>query len=293
MDEEVTGQEGNDEGTPAQEIDTTEQASASLSAGFNKVRGTTDEAAEIKAAEPGNEPPAEVELESDSNDAPEIEPLSQDELRAALAKLPELEQFKGLTAGELQKLHGKMGEFNRTLQNLQTSGKPANSAAHKAALQKLTDEYPELAETMAPLFEAAGSGPGVSTEQISEIVKQQVGQAQAETTKTIAELRAQMALTKAHPDWEDLPSTPAYAQWMKSRPAEFQQEFNNTWDTGFVAKGLTEFKKWRDTTYAKQQTKQARLAGAVTPTGVPSRTQGRLPDSAGLSAGFNRVRKAA
>lgn len=271
-------------------VDNAEQTSASLSAGFNKVRGVKDEPAD--KADESDPPPAKAEDDTSVvEEAPQVEPLSQEELRAALSKLPELEQFKGLTSGELQKLHGKMGEFNRTLQNLQSAGKPANSEAHKAALAKLTDEYPELAETMKPLFEAAS--PGVSTEQITSIVQEQVGKVKAETDKSIAELLAQIALTEEHPDWKKLPSTPAYAAWIKSKPPEFQQEFNNTWDTGFVAKGLTEFKQWRDTTYAKQQQKQDRLAGAVTPTGVPSRDSRRLPDSAGLSAGFNRVRKAA
>lgn len=257
-----------------------ESADAGLSAGFNKVRGTTEEATPVAVQE---EPPA-----AEPEPEPVPEPLSQDELRAAISKLPDLEQFKGQTATDLQKLHGKIGEFNRTLQSLQAAPSAVTGEAHKAALQKLTDEYPELAQTIAPLFEGRG---GVSTEQIGEMVQQQVGQIKADTQQTISELKAQIKLTKAHPDWEDIPATPEYTLWMKTKTPEFQKEFNETWDTGFVATSLTEFKTWRDTTYAKTKEKQTRLEGAVTPAGVPSRSQGRIPDTAGLSAGFRRVRK--
>lgn len=266
---------------------TQDEASASLAAGFNKVRGIEDEAPEVAV----DTPPAAVE-QAQPDPEPAVEALSPEEMRSALAKLPELEQFKGLTSQELQKLHGKMGEFNRTLQNLQAAGKPANSEAHKAAMQKLSSEFPELAETIAPLFQGSG-GSGVSTDDITRIVDERVGQVKAETTKTIEELRAELDLTERHPDWKRVRSTPEFEAWLKSKPEQFRTEFLSTWDTGVVANGLTDFKAWRDTTYKQQQTKQRRLSGAVTPTGVPSPGQRRLPDTAGLSTGFNRVRRAA
>lgn len=279
MNEETAVEEGGSE----EVVDTTVEVSASLSAGFNKVRG-------IEEPEKAETPPAEIDPVEDEPQS-QVEALTPEEMRAALAKISDLEQSKGMTASELQKMHGKMGEFNRTLQNLHAAGKPANSEAHKAAMQKLASEYPELAEIVSPLLQ--GSGGGVSTDEITRIVDERVGQVKAETTQTIEELRAELSLTQAHPDWNLVLTTPEYQTWLASRPEDFRKEFNATWDTSFVAKGLSEFKSWRDTTYKQQQTKQRRLAGAVTPTGVPSRSQGRIPDSAGLSAGFNRVRRAA
>ncbi len=267
---------------------TPEQVSSDMGAGFNKVRGIEGPA----KADTDETPPAEVEPEPQAEEPPEPQALSQEELRAALAKLNELEQFRGQTAAETQKLHGKIGELNRTLQNARTSPTAANSEAHKAALQKLTSEYPELAETLAPLFDGRAAA-SVSTEQIQQIVQEQVGAVRAETNQTIQQLQAQINLTKAHPDWETIPSTPEYQKWFTAQPAEFQKQFNETWDTNFVARGLSEFKKWKSTTYAKAREKQARLDGAVTPTGVPGRGQAKLPDTAGMSIGFNRVRKPA
>lgn len=285
--------EGTEVQVQEEVVETTpEVVSASLSAGFNKVRGIEAEEQDKPAAV--ETPPAEVEPPQAAEPAqePMVEALTPEEMRAALAKLPELEQFKGMTSQELQKLHGKMGEFNRTLQSLRAAGNPANSEAHKAAMQKFTSEYPDLAEIVTPLFQGVGGG-GVSTEEITRIVDERVGQVKAETTQTIEQLRAELALTEQHPDWKTVINTPEYQAWLASRPETFRSEFLNTWDHGFVAKGLTEFKTWRSTTYKQQEAKQRRLAGAVTPTGVPSRTPGRIPDSKGLSAGFNRVRRAA
>lgn len=256
-----------------------EQAQADMSAGFNKVRGITpDEPAKAEPVQAAVEetPPAEVE------EPEKPQPPTQDQLRA------ELEQFRGQTAAETQKLHGKIGELNRTLQAFQAAPTPANSQAHKAALEKLTAEYPELAETLGPLF----GGASVPTEVIQQIVQEQVGQIKAETTQTITQLRAEISLAKAHPDYEEVAQTPEYAKWLASKPADYQKAFNTSWDPKFISTGLTEFKTWKSTVYAKEQQRQARLEGAVTPTGVPNRSQAKLPDSAGLSAGFNRVRKA-
>lgn len=282
----------NEEANQDQEVatPTQDEASASLAAGFNKVRGIDDETP--PAAQVETEPPAEVEA-AQPDPEPVVEALSPEEMRKALAKLSELEQSKGMTAQEMQKLHGKMGELNRTLLNLQAAGKPANSEAHKAAMQRLASEFPELAETIAPLFQETGGGAGVSADDITRIVDERVGQVKAETTKTISELRAELDLTEKHPDWKMVCNTPEYQAWLQSQPEAFRQEFLATWDIGMVSDGLTKFKTWRDTTYKQQQTKQRRLAGAVTPTGVPSPGQRRLPDTAGLSAGFNRVRRAA
>lgn len=266
-----------------QEAVPVDQAASDLRAGFNRVRGITDETAEKAVVEVA--PPAEVE--------PVVEPLSQDELRAAMSKLPELEQFKGHTAEEMRKLHGKMGEFNQRLQQFQAAPTAANSEAQKEAMQRLSEDYPELAQAMKPLFEGR-SGPSVSQEQVAAIVREQVGQAQAQTTQTITELRAELELTTAHPDWKSALNTPEFAKWMATKPADYQAMATSSWDiNGVVAPALTEFKAWKNTTYVKSREKQARLEAAATPTGVPSRTQAKLPDSAGLNVGFNRIRKQA
>lgn len=274
-----------------EQVDTTtpEQVQADMSAGFNKVRGNaaaTEDAA--KAADTDDSqaaPPAELEPEP----IPEPVALTQDELRAALAKVAELDAFRGQSATETQKLHGKIGELNRTLQAVQSAPTAANSEAHKAALQKLTDEYPELAETLTPLF-GAGSGGGVSKDAIAQIVQEQVGQIKAETTQTIGQLRTELSIAISHPDYKQIGATPEHQKWLATKPADFQKAYLASWDPDFISESLTEFKTWKNTTYAKEKERTARLEGAVRPAGVPGRSQAKLPDSAGLSTGFNRVR---
>lgn len=246
-----------------------EQAAADMSAGFNKVRGAqTDEPTQAVDPTPPTQKPG----------------LSDDELRSLVAKMPELDAFKGQTAQEMQKLHGKLGEFNRTLQAMQQAPSAANSDAAKAARQKLTDEYPELAETILPLIVEGRSS--VSQEQIGQLVKGQVDASMAEARQETAAF----LLSQAHPDWQTVRTTDAYKAWLPTLKDEDRQEFLNTWDPGLVSTKLAEFKKWRDDSFSKTREKQTRLTQAIPPAGVPGRAGQKLPDSAGLSVGFNRVR---
>lgn len=235
------------------------QAASDLSAGFNKVRGKAED-------EPvPDQPPAEKPG------------MSDDELRALVAKMPELDAFRGQTAQEMQRLHGKLGEFNRTLQALQQAPSAANSEAVKAARQKLTDEYPELAETILPLI-GSGGGGGVTSEQLEAL--------RSETRQQTAAF----LLSQAHPDWQTVRATDAYKAWLPTLKEAERAEFLSTWDPGLVSARLSEFKQWRSDTFAKKHEKQTRLTQAIPPTGVPGRAGQKLPDSAGLSVGFNRVR---
>jgi outer membrane murein-binding lipoprotein Lpp len=265
MDEETTSevveQTPSAPETPAQAEPS--QASADLSAGFNKVRGI--------------EPPAEVDQEPGP---------SADELRDVVAKMPEIEQIKGQSADELRKIHGKIGELNQRLQALAAAPTAANSEAAKAARQKLTDEYPELAETILPLM----SG-GVSQDQVAQAVKEQISAAVAESNQKIEQLQAQVRLTRAHPDWEEVPQSAAYQAWLPTLQPTVREELLNSWDANLVSKRLSEFKEWKTNVFTKRQTQQAKLAAAIPPSGVPGRANSKVPDSAGLAAGFNRVRR--
>lgn len=251
------------------------QVESSMSAGFNKVRGIKDEtaaAAPVAAVVEEPAPPAEKPA------------LTDDELRAMVAKMPELDAFRGQTATEMQKMHGKIGEFNRTLQALQQAPTATNSAAAQAARKKLTEEYPELADSILPLLEGRS---GVSQEHVGTLVKDQVGASMAEIRQETAEF----LLTQTHPDWRSVRTTDAYKAWLPTLPEAQRAEFLSTWDPGLVSTKLSEFKKWRDDSFTKTREKQTRLTQAIPPTGVPGRAGQKLPDSAGLSVGFNRVRK--
>jgi hypothetical protein len=77
--------------------------------------------------------------------------------------------------------------------------------------------------------------------------------------------------------------TPEYKSWLSSKPADFQEDFNTTWDPAVVSLGLTEFK---DSLKAKAR-KQDRLASAVSPQGVPQQArQSTLSDEEGFSVGY-------
>lgn len=256
------------EGAQALEV---EQSDQGLAAGFNRVRGEQP---------PTEEPAREVEPIDTQ------EQIDQEALRQAIAKVPDLEQFRGHTAEELRKVHGKFGELQRSIQQLSQSS-TVNSEARKAAVEKLKGEYPELAELITPLV------GGVDMSAVKQIVDESVSKVAQEANVRIEQIQAQMRLTKKHPDWEDVRTTPEYTAWLGQLPQDERQKFLNTWDSDLVSTKLTHFKTWRDQANSKKQDHQQRLARSVQPAGVPARGQTRLPDSAGLAAGFNRIRRAA
>ena len=261
-----------------EELQTTEQVaeevSASLNAGFAKVRGEEPPAADTPAVvEPVTEEPQETRQPT------------------------EIELLQSKFDAEIRKMHGKYGEVVGELKQLKAQPNPVEDAAPipewKAVASLTAQEFPELGDTISRDLTniLAQRFPNASPEKITELVKEQASQATAGLREEFQQEAAKLRVEAKHPDWEEAVVSPEYKAWFASKPAEFQQEFGNTWDARLVVQGLNEFKTWRDTTQNARQHKQARLEGAITPTGVPAAHSSKLPDSAGLNAGFSRVRQ--
>lgn len=245
--------------------------SQGLSAGFAKARG--------------EEPPAEVQPAEEKAEVTEtVEPQTTPE--------PEpdpIEKFKGETTKNIEKIYGKFGEIQRTLQQLQA--RPASPTVdNTAAVEKMKEEFPELAELLIPVI-AGRTVPGTN---VDEVVNQRVSEVM--TQKEIA--IEQRFLRKDHPDAREVINSEQFVNWLRQQPAPYQQEVSTTKDSEVLSQGLSEFKQWRDAqnkaanaASESHRRKQARLEGAITPTGVPVARQSKLPDEAGLTAGFNKVRK--
>lgn len=244
--------------------------SGSLNAGFAKVRGE-EPPAEVKP-----EPVEPVEVVAEVEPEPEPEP-------------DEIEKFKGETTKNIEKIYGKFGEIQRTLQQLQA--KPATPAADNSeALGRIKEEFPELAELLIPAI-AGRTTPGTN---VDEVVNQRVTEALQKQEVAIE----QRLLRRDHKDAAEIINSERFVEWLRQQPAERQTEISTTNDADTLSDGLTEFKKWRDAAdnaqkaaSEQQRRKQARLEGAITPTGVAVSRPSKLPDEAGLSAGFNKVRR--
>lgn len=257
---------------------TEDEAMASMMAGYGAVRG--DEPPTEQA-----EPELENELEPQEAELPQAEP---EPTVASLAE--ELKAFKARIAtstgdaNEIRKLHGAVGDINRTLKALQTPAKAEEAPADDelaAALKSAEDAAEEYPEVVGPLVNA-----------LKASLKRQPAQTQPKdfdqrVTTAVSRAReadALEALAEAHPDFETVRETPEYKTWLASKTPEFQERFLTTWNPAVVAKGLTEFKDSLKT----RERKQSRLAAAVIPQGTTQRAgPSTLKDEDGLLIGYN------
>lgn len=243
--------------------------SESLNAGFAKARG--------------EEPPvvAEPEVKVKETVAEVVVPEPEPD---------EIQKFRGETTKNIEKIYGKFGEIQRTLQQLQAKPVAAPEVDNTAAVARMKEEFPELAELLIPVI----AGRFVPSTNVDEVVNQRVSEAMS--AKEIA--IEQRFLRRDHKDAAEVIKSERFTDWLRQQPAEFQTELSTTRESETLSDGLTKFKAWRDAqdnaakaANESHRRKQARLEGAITPTGVPVARQSKLPDEAGLNAGFNKVRK--
>lgn len=292
---------------------TSEQGSASLSAGFNKVRGTpptesppADEPKQEAAAEPeaqATESDATAEVDAQA-DTPAEEPiaglgLTATEIRTQLAGIGELRS--ALEAKE-RKLQGQMGSLKSEFLEIVKSAKtetPATVARVNATLKNLrAGGYDELADVLEKDLADVQAAPAGSVD--ADAIKAQF---EATLNTKLAEQRAEYeqkriekevrVFTKAHPDWKTLQVTDDFRIWRGLQPADVQAELAKSTDADFLIDQFSAFKGWKkkaDPTATKQKN-TARLEGNVTPQGVPSPAHAEPNAKQSLAAGFNKVRR--
>lgn len=281
-------------------------ALASMTAGYNKQRHiepvteaapVADEPVVVAEAEPVVEAAADdavaepvVEVEVEPVVVADPVPTVDDTIKELKAKISELDG----TPGSVRKIYGELGNIQRTLKQLQeqpksVAGTPsAEVLAAIASAEKVAKEYPEL------------TGPLVDALKIlSKQSQQTVSSPAIDVTSAVRDGIALVRKTDAiemlqvdHPDYVTVRDTPEYKEWLDGKDPAFRNTFKTTWNAGIVAKGLTEFKTWRSAkVQAAKAVKTQRLEAAITPKGdgVPTGSS-KLPDSAGLAAGYNKVR---
>ena len=251
-------------------VQTESQQLESANAGYNKARGDMPpvEVAPIETAKV--EEPAVVEPTVD---------LAQ-ELAALKAKV-------ATSSGDsitVRKLHGEIGNINRTLKALTAKPEAPVNDEFTAAMIDAEAAATEFPEVLAPVLKALKASASRQAPVSSEEIEARVSTA----IKATRENDAIESLKEEHPDYETVRETPEYNTWLTSKPPEFQHRFTTTWNPAVVAKGLTEFKDWSK---AKER-KQNRLETAVAPQGVPVKpTSSTLSDDAGYAAGYYKGNK--
>ncbi len=265
---------------PGTEVQTEADELASTMAGYNKTRGD----------EPPVEPVAEPSTEQEEQAQAEVPPVIEEQPTVSVNDLAEelktLKSKVASSAGEpeaIRKLHGEIGNINRTLKQLQTPSAPDSdelSAALKDA-EAVAVEYPELAGPLVKVLKASIAAKAVTeTPDISAAVTAAVTE-----RKRLDDIEA---LDDAHPDRHEIYASSEFKTWLSSKPAAYQEKLNNTWNPAIASKGLDEFKEARKA----QERNKKRLEAAVAPQGMQQRAQpSTLPDDAGFTAGYSKHRK--
>ena len=260
-----------------EQVKTDAEALASMMAGYN-ARGADPTP---PAEEPETSAPEEI---APAEDAVQAEPSVADKLEALKAEVKAMK-----TSGDpdaVRKLHGEIGNINRTIQQMQAPA-PAEAPATDdlaealAAADQMAADFPELGAPMARMLKS------IAAKQPQQSAAPDIDSVVSSKVQELRMKDAIEALTEEHPDFDTVRETPEFKSWFSSRTPEYQTRLSTTWNPAVVAKGLTEFKE----SLALKQKKQARLAAAVTPQGVPqSPSPSTIPDDQGFANGYNRKR---
>jgi hypothetical protein len=297
--------------------------SAGLNAGFRKVRSepTEDrpispEATETAPKDAATAAPASDKKADDPASGVAQGPvvfagLTEPQLKAALAKAGEVDELRKSLTDTRKEVLGHVGQLRQALKEAaasKTTGSGAPLKVAKDMLKRLNqDGYEELAEALAEdlsaVLQAPASAGALDLEAITKSVNEKfdarLGELNREYEKKL--------LTLAHKDWPTVWGSDDFKLWKGTLPAEAQKQLESSWDSVFLADQLTTFKAWKasgktaktdaakedDSTKEAKQAQEKRLAANVTPRGTKETPQARLPDAAGLSAGFNKIRKQA
>jgi hypothetical protein len=254
------------------EVESAEESAAFAASFDNEVRAdeapaTEETVVEAEAETETGDATGELEAETvQTEDATPEEKVgvTAEELTAMLAKLPGLEETNNMSTAEIRKLHGKIGEINRSLIELQKSNQ-GNSAPVKLAgvtLKRLHEEYPELAELLAQDLNESGTA-GEEAAQPSVNFDEKVAQVKEDLTK---EMQTNL-LRIQHRDFLTVIQSPDFSVWKQTLPAEDQAELDNSWDAMYLGEKITAFKDWHAQKQTGANQRKERLSRAITPRG--------------------------
>lgn len=261
---------------------TPEQEDEAFTSGFHGAH-SYEENAEAPAPAPDESEPEVQEVEEPEPILEEFG-MTSSQLKQKLAMI---DQIHAKYEQDIQKVYGKFGEINRHFQQ------QGPGTLNKLALNKLREEYPDVAELLeADLSQSIGrpdSSPGI---------KEEMDQRLRESLSTMGRNFEARLLAIKHPDyatlfdgenqrWRDLEAK----EWLENvADEETRQAFLTSWDASWLTAKLDEFKDWKKKKYASKQSSNKRLERAA----VPQTTNARAPgpsDYDEFVAGFKAARQ--
>lgn len=285
------------------------QAETDLSAGFNKVHGvqaaSSPEEKTDKVPEEKPQPAVEAKPAATpaADDKPRVFGMTEDEFKAALAKSGQAREH---VDAEVRKVFSKIGEINRSVQDLSKNLSAGKSGRKITAdlLKRVNEELPGLGEALAQdLSEILG---GADTAQAAAEQKGQpfdpekyhaeklapaLNALEARITKASEEAQLEL-VTYIHSDFEQIVQSEDFKKWLGTLTKERHDQVVGSPRAIVAAQAVTEFKGWKETAAKEAKKKTSRLESAITPKGGGTPPSPQQPDDeAEFSAGYKKAAK--
>jgi hypothetical protein len=253
----------------------TENTEAELDAAFNSGFDDDAPAATQPAAEAPAQSPEAAEAERAAEEADELAGLPP-KVRELLAQMESLKQAASLVPTLEHRLRSAEGRVAALQKQVPAPTPPAPPRLE--AFERVREELPEVAEAMEEYFQSRQAK--VDTEQQAEPA--------AETPSVLAE---------EAPDWEKTVVSSDFQQWLKSQDQAYRTKVETTNSEAVMLAAITKFDAHRTLQAERQaaaqkaaQTRQARVAGAVVPTGAGRRAPTEMSLEEAFASGFSSQR---
>ncbi len=242
------------------------------------------------------------EKRSDDDGKADLSDDSSKEQSSASEKAAEEAVFAGLTESQikslleraarvdaieeqLQKAHGKIGELNRTMLNLQSRPAEPTPQAPAADIDELVigefeAQFPEFAPAVEArarriaqevMAQAQSSGAPVDADQISKTVNLAV-------------------MDATNPGWRETVQSTDFSLWIATQPDDVRHTYATTWDHGALGKIVAGFKQHQAAGAVRANKSKQRLEAALTPESRGGRVTHAISDEDAFAAGFESVR---
>lgn len=275
---------------PAKEP-TEQEANDALTAGYNKVKPAAAPDATAEAAAAPAEPAAPDPWEG-------VPPVIKTTLESITGKLGMVDTL----AKEVKSGTGRIAAMQSQLAIAQAAAKAvavaptaeqiASASKSREKWNTLKDDFPEWTDAMDERFaaereEMLNAMPRPEPVDVAAITRD-VGAVVSTDAITLA--RQLVRVDAKHENWEADVRAPEFAAWMKTQAPDTQALANSS-NASDAIKMLDLYYDHRKASERRDKN-QARLDAVVTPKSANSTGPSILPDEAGLSVGYNRIKRA-
>lgn len=194
-------------------------------------------------------------------------------------------QIRDLFEQNNQRLFGKFGEVQREIKRIEQLAQQqyANNSSVAAELS------PEMFSNISQEFgEDIAVAMARDLSQIQLVQQQSISEAQlnhlvSQRTEALRDEFETKIVQMQHPDWQQIAVSDDFKGWVSQLPADVQDKLNSSWNSDFISKALTAYKKdvelhqknLREAEQKRsnaQKAKDNRLQAAVMPRGSRSQS---------------------